>query len=50
LILNRFGRIPSSNDPFKIEPFEILVLERKQNILMQLQVRVLHDLLPSEEN
>ncbi|HLP95980.1 MAG TPA: hemolysin family protein [Saprospiraceae bacterium] len=51
LILNRFGRIPSGNDPFRIEPYEVLILERRQNILIQFQVRLLEDLLtePEEE-
>lgn len=49
LILNRFGRIPSSNDPFKVEPYEILVLERRQNILIQLKVRLLEDFLTENE-
>jgi len=49
LVLNRFGRIPTSNEPFQILPYEIVVLERKQNILMALRVRVLEGLLKEEE-
>lgn len=44
LVLNRFGRIPSGNDPFRVEPYEIQVLERKQNILTMLRVKVLEDI------
>jgi Hemolysins and related proteins containing CBS domains len=40
LIINKFGKIPSSNDGLRIEPYEIVVLERRQNILLQLQLRV----------
>jgi CBS domain containing-hemolysin-like protein len=49
LILNRFGRIPTSNEAFQISPYEIVVLERRQNILMQLQVRVLEGILEEED-
>jgi len=49
LVLNRFGRIPMSNDPFQVSPYEILVLERRQNILMSLRVRVLEGLLEAAE-
>lgn len=49
LILNRFGRIPTSNEAFQISPYEIVVLERRQNILMQLQVRVLEGILEVED-
>jgi CBS domain containing-hemolysin-like protein len=49
LILNRFGRIPSTNDPFKVEPYEIQVMERRQNILIQLKVRLLEDFLTESE-
>ncbi|MBK7936272.1 MAG: HlyC/CorC family transporter [Lewinellaceae bacterium] len=38
LVLNRFGRIPLSNDAFRIAPYEVVVLERRQNILMKLRV------------
>lgn len=41
LIINHFGRIPSSNEPFQIEPYEIMVQERRQNILISLRVRLL---------
>jgi CBS domain containing-hemolysin-like protein len=37
LVLNRFGRIPSSNDP-------ITILERRQNILIQLRLRLIESL------
>lgn len=50
LVLNRFGRIPTSNEPFQILPYEIVVLERKQNILMALRVRVLDGVLGEEED
>jgi len=43
LILNKLGRIPSGNDAIIIANYEILVLERRQNILMQLQVRPLRE-------
>jgi len=48
LVLNRFGRIPMSNDPFKVDPYEITVLERRQNILMQLRVKLLEEFLVEE--
>ncbi|MFN0175404.1 MAG: hemolysin family protein [Saprospiraceae bacterium] len=43
LVLNRFGRIPTSNDSFQIAPYEITVLERRQNILMQLRVKLMEE-------
>lgn len=43
LVINRFGRIPSSNASFEIAPYEITILERRQNILMRLQVRLLEE-------
>jgi CBS domain containing-hemolysin-like protein len=46
LVLNRFGRIPSSNDPITIAPYEISILERRQNILIQLRLRLIE---PMEE-
>jgi len=49
LVLNRFGRIPLSNDAFEISPYEITVLERRQNILMQLRVKLLDGILGEEE-
>ena len=49
LVLNRFGRIPTSNEPFEVAPYEITVLERRQNILMSLRVRVLEEGLLEEE-
>ncbi len=45
LVLSRLGRIPSSNDLIQISPYEIIVTERRQNILIQLQVRLLEELL-----
>ncbi len=41
LILNRFGKIPRENESFVIEPYEATVLVRKQNIVMQLKVKLL---------
>ena len=41
LVLNRFGRIPPGNDTFTIDPYEITVVSRKQNILIQLKVKLL---------
>ncbi len=49
LVLYRFGRIPTSNDPIQISPYEIFVLERRQNILMQLKVKLLEGILEEEE-
>lgn len=50
LVLNRFGRIPTSNDSFQIEPYsEITVLERRQNILMQLRVKLMEEHVESGE-
>ncbi|MFN0216609.1 MAG: hemolysin family protein [Saprospiraceae bacterium] len=43
LVLNRFGRIPNSNEPIQVPPYEIVVLERKQNILVTLKVRLLEE-------
>ncbi len=45
LVLNRFGRIPLSNDAFQLHPYEIVVLERRQNILMLLKVKLLEEQL-----
>ena len=50
LVLNRFGRIPVSNEAFQVPPYEIIVLERRQNILMQLRVRLLDDNLEEGED
>lgn len=50
LVLNRFGRIPTSNDTFQIEPYEITVMERRQNILMQLRVKLLDSSLEDDES
>lgn len=50
LVLNRFGRIPTSNDTFQIEPYEITVMERRQNILMQLRVKLLDSSLENDES
>ncbi len=49
LVLNRFGRIPTSNDPIQILPYEITILERRQNILMSFQVRLLDGTLGMTE-
>lgn len=43
LVLNRFGRIPTSNDPFVIDHYEIAILTRKQNILTQLKIKLIED-------
>ncbi len=50
LVLNRFGRIPLSNDAFTVPPYEITVLERRQNILMLLRVRLLEEIGEAEED
>ena len=50
LVLNRFGRIPVSNEAFQVPPYEIIVLERRQNILMQLRVRLLDENLEEGED
>lgn len=49
LVLNRFGRIPGGSDPIVIAPYEIFVLERKQNILTLLKVKLLDGMLEEEE-
>lgn len=49
LVLNRFGRIPPGNDTFTIDPYEITVVSRKQNILIQLKVKLLPGVLGEEE-
>lgn len=49
LVLNRFGRIPTSNEAFQIVPYEITVLERRQNILMQLRVKLLDSSLEDDD-
>ncbi len=41
LVLNRFGRIPAGEGPFVVQPYEIMVLERRQNILTSLQVKLI---------
>lgn len=41
LILNRFGRVPPSNETFVLEHYEITILSRKQNILTQLKLKLL---------
>jgi CBS domain containing-hemolysin-like protein len=50
LVLNRFGRIPTSNEAFQIVPYEITVLERRQNILMQLRVKLLDSSLEEDDS
>ena len=50
LVLNRFGRIPVSNEAFQVAPYEIIVLERRQNILMLLRVRLLDENLEVGED
>lgn len=50
LVLNRFGRIPTSNEAFPIAPYEITVLERRQNILMQLRVKLLDSSLEEDDS
>lgn len=44
LVLNRLGRIPMGNEPIQISPYEITIIERRQNILVQLQVKLLEPL------
>lgn len=43
LVLNRFGRIPSGEGPFVVQPYEITVLERRQNILTSLKVKLIEE-------
>lgn len=45
LVLNRFGRIPSNDGPFTVQPYEITVLERRQNILTSFKIK----LIPKDE-
>ncbi|GAB4496339.1 MAG: hemolysin family protein [Saprospiraceae bacterium] len=45
LILNRFGRIPPGNETFVMDKFEITILERRQNILTLLKVKLVEDAL-----
>lgn len=48
LILNRFGRIPPGNETFVLEKYEVTVVDRKQNILTQLRVKLREDDLNDE--
>ncbi|MCC7507208.1 MAG: HlyC/CorC family transporter [Saprospiraceae bacterium] len=41
LVLNRFGRIPSNDGPFTVQPYEITVLERRQNILTSFKIKLI---------
>ncbi len=43
LVLNRFGRIPSNDGPFQVTPYEVTVLERRQNILTSLKVKLIEE-------
>ncbi|MBX2891578.1 MAG: HlyC/CorC family transporter [Saprospiraceae bacterium] len=43
LVLNRFGRIPPSNEVLMIDKYEVVILERKQNILTQMKIRLVDD-------
>lgn len=43
LVLNRFGRIPPSNEVLTIDKYEVVILERKQNILTQMKIRLVDD-------
>jgi CBS domain containing-hemolysin-like protein len=49
LILNRFGRVPPSNETFVLEQYEVTILSRKQNILTQLKLKLLENALGEEE-
>ncbi|MCC6411182.1 MAG: HlyC/CorC family transporter [Saprospiraceae bacterium] len=40
LILTRVGRIPTNNEPFELDGYEVTILERRQNILTQLKVKM----------
>ena len=48
LILNRFGRIPPGNETFIMDKFEVTILERRQNILTLLKVKLVEDALSDE--
>jgi len=48
LILNRFGRIPPGNETFIMDKFEVTILERRQNILTLLKVKLVEDVLSEE--
>lgn len=43
LVLNRFGRIPPSNEVLMIDKYEVVILERKQNILTLMKIRLVDD-------
>lgn len=45
LILNRFGRIPPGNETFVVDKFEVTILERRQNILTLLKVKLVEGAL-----
>lgn len=47
LVLNRFGRIPTTDAAFLLPPYEVTVLERRQNILTLLKVKLIEP-LPEE--
>lgn len=49
LILNRFGRVPPSNETFVLEHYEITILSRKQNILTQLKLKLLDNATGEED-
>lgn len=38
MILNRFGRIPTGDEPFRIGDYEVHIVERRQNILTLFKV------------
>ena len=48
LIINRLERIPGDNGPFVIDHYEVTVLERKQNILTDLKVKLIAGALGEE--
>ncbi|MCW5924838.1 MAG: HlyC/CorC family transporter [Saprospiraceae bacterium] len=43
LVLNRFGRIPPNNEVLMIDKYEVVILERKQNILTLMKIRLVDD-------
>jgi CBS domain containing-hemolysin-like protein len=45
-ILNRFGRIPPGNETFVADRYEVTILARKQNILIQLRVKLIEEETP----
>ena len=40
LILTRVGRIPTNNEPFELDGYDVTIQERRQNILTQLKVKM----------